>query len=237
MKTWRTALCFSLFTLTTAMSHADTQTVAQNLKLNFPEITVTSVNNTPVKDMYEVYMGGKIVYTNDDAKYFFTGNLIDLKAKKNLTEEREQVLTRIDVKSLPLKQAIKRVKGNGERTLYIFSDPDCPYCQKLEHELLQVDNVTLYLFLDPITSLHPNSGNIAQQIWCSKDQYQAWQDYLLNKKAPAKAASCKTPIDKNIQLATSLAIDGTPTFFLQDGSRISGARPASEIEALLKAVK
>ena len=61
MKTWRTAVCFSLFTLTTAMSHADTQTVAQNLKLNFPEITVTSVNNTPLKDMYEVYMGGKIV--------------------------------------------------------------------------------------------------------------------------------------------------------------------------------
>lgn len=237
MKTWCTALYFSLFALTTSVSHADTQTVTQNLKLNFPEIAVTSVNNTPVKDIYEVYMGGQIVYTNEDAKYFFTGNLIDLKAKKNLTEEREQVLTRIEVKSLPLNQAIKHVKGNGERTLYIFSDPDCPYCQKLEHELLQVDNVTLYLFLDPITSLHPNSGTIAQQIWCSKDQYQAWQDYLLNKKAPVKAINCKTPIEKNIQLAKTIAINGTPTFFLQDGSRISGARSASDLETLLKTVK
>ncbi|OTG64780.1 DsbC family protein [Acinetobacter silvestris] len=235
MKTYFTALCLSLLAFTTA--HADIKTVEQNLKNNFPEIPVKSVTQSPVKDIYEVYMGGRIVYTNDDAKYFFVGNLIDLKAQKNITEEREQVLTRIDVKKLPLNQAIKQVKGNGKRTIYLFSDPDCPYCQKLEHELLKVENVTIYLFLYPISSLHPNAGQIAEQIWCSKDQYQAWQDYLLNKKLPQKTATCTTPIDKNIQLAKTLGVDGTPTFFLKDGSRISGARPSNEIELLLKAIQ
>ncbi|OTG83938.1 DsbC family protein [Acinetobacter sp. ANC 4648] len=235
MKTYFTALCLSLLAFTAA--HADIKTVEQNLKKNFPEIAVKSVNSSPIKDIYEVYMGGRIVYTNDDAKYFFVGNLIDLKAQKNITEEREQVLTQIDVKKLPLDQAIKQVKGNGERIIYLFSDPDCPYCQKLEHELLQVDNVTIYLFLYPITSLHPNSAQISEQIWCAKDQYQAWQDYLLNKKAPQKTMSCNTPVNKNIQLAKTLAIDGTPTFFLKDGRKISGARSAAEIELLLKAVQ
>ncbi len=74
-----------------------------------------------------------------------------------MTEERIAELGKIDVKSLPLNQAIKYVKGKGERTLYIFSDPDCPYCQRLEQNMVGVDNVTVYVFLYPLTSLHPNA--------------------------------------------------------------------------------
>lgn len=235
MKIWLSLLTLGLFTFSSA--HADIQTLQQNLKTKYPEIQVKSVQNSPIKDVYEVYMGGRIVYTNEDAKYFFLGNLIDLKEQKNLTEERMQALKSIDVKSLPLKQAIKHVKGKGERVIYVFSDPDCPYCQHLEKELKNIDNLTVYLFLYPITRLHPNAESISQQIWCSKNQYQAWEDYLIDKKQPTSNKSCTTPIEKNIALAKSLEVDGTPTFFLQDGTRISGARETGEIELLLKAVK
>lgn len=235
MKIWLSLLTLGLFTFSSA--HADIQTLQQNLKTKYPEIQVKSVQNSPIKDVYEVYMGGRIVYTNEEAKYFFVGNLIDLKEQKNLTEERMQTLKSIDVKSLPLKQAIKHVKGKGERVIYVFSDPDCPYCQNLEKELKNIDNLTVYLFLYPITRLHPNAESISQQIWCSKNQYQAWEDYLIDKKQPSANKSCTTPIEKNIALAKSLEVDGTPIFFLQDGTRISGVREAGEIELLLKAVK
>jgi len=235
MKIWLSLLTLGLFTFSSA--HADIQTLQQNLKTKYPEIQVKLLQNSPIKDVYEVYMGGRIVYTNEEAKYFFVGNLIDLKEQKNLTEERMQALKSIDVKSLPLKQAIKHVKGKGERVIYVFSDPDCPYCQNLEKELKNIDNLTVYLFLYPITRLHPNAESISQQIWCSKNQYQAWEDYLIDKKQPSSNKSCTTPIEKNIALAKSLEVDGTPTFFLQDGTRISGVREAGEIELLLKAVK
>lgn len=179
MKIWLSLLTLGLFTFSSA--HADIQTLQQNLKTKYPEIQVKSVQNSPIKDVYEVYMGGRIVYTNEDAKYFFLGNLIDLKEQKNLTEERMQALKSIDVKSLPLKQAIKHVKGKSERVIYVFSDPDCPYCQHLEKELKNIDNLTVYLFLYPITRLHPNAESISQQIWCSKNQYQAWEDYLIDR--------------------------------------------------------
>ena len=145
MKIWLSLLTLGLFSFSSA--HADIQTLQQNLKNKYPEIQVKSVQNSPIKDVYEVYMGGRIVYTNEEAKYFFVGNLIDLKEQKNLTEERMQALKSIDVKSLPLKQAIKHVKGKGERVIYVFSDPDCPYCQHLEKELKNIDNLTVYLFL------------------------------------------------------------------------------------------
>lgn len=234
MKQWLSLLAISMFML--SIAHADIATLKQNLKTQYPEIEIKSVATTPVKDIYEVYMGGRIVYTNEDAKYFFVGNLIDLKAQKNLTEERESALTAIDVKSLPLDQAIKHVKGKGERIIYLFSDPDCPYCQLLEKELKNIDNLTIYLFLYPIKSLHPNAEKISQQIWCSKDSYQVWQDYLINKKQPTAVKACNTPIEKNIALAKKLEIDGTPSFFLKNGTRISGVKGANEIEALLKSV-
>lgn len=232
MKTWFTALTLSLFAMTS--SHADIQTVEKNLKQNFPDIPVKSVKNSPVKDVYEVYMGGRIVYTTDEAKYFFVGNLIDLKEQKNLTEESMQVFSKIDVRKLPLEQAIKQVKGKGERIIYLFSDPDCPYCHKLEQELKKIDNLTVYLFLYPIPSLHPNAVEISNRIWCSKQPYQAWLDYTIDQKQPAQTKNCVTPIAQIAALGKQFEVEGTPTIFLKDGTRISGIRSAEELEKILK---
>lgn len=235
MKSWLSILAMSMATF--GVAHADIATLQKNLKTKYPEIPVASVNTTPIKDIYEVYMGGRIVYTNDDARYFFIGNLIDLPNQVNITEERQQLLEAIDVSKLPLKQAVKKVKGNGQRVIYLFSDPDCPYCKKLEAELDKVDNITIYLFMSPIKSLHPNAEKISKQIWCSSNPYQAWTDYTLKGKAPTAKDNCTNPIEKNIELAQKLEVTGTPTFFLKDGRRLSGALPASELELMLKQVK
>ncbi|EPG34604.1 thiol:disulfide interchange protein DsbC [Acinetobacter colistiniresistens] len=144
-------------------------------------------------------------------------------------------LTKIDVKQLPLDQAIKYVKGKGERILYVFSDPDCPYCQKLEQHMTSVDNVTVYLFLFPLKRLHPQAEAVANKIWCAKNQYEAWEDYMLHRKAPKNTTQCETPIQKNLVLGQKLQIDGTPTLFLQNGTRLSGSpQNAEQIEQLLQ---
>ncbi len=231
MKTWFTLLSLAIFSITTAQ--ADIQSLEKNLQKNFPDMPAKSIHRTPLPDIYEVYMGGRIVYTNEQGRYFMVGSLIDLPEQKNLTEEREQILKRIDVKQLPLNQAIKQVKGNGKRVIYLFSDPDCPYCQKLELELAKLNNVTLYLFMMPLKELHPNAERISKQIWCSKKPAQAWTDYTVNKKQPSAKDSCETPIEKNIELAKTLEITGTPTLFLKDGTRLSGAIPADELDKML----
>jgi hypothetical protein len=52
----------------------------------------------------------------------------------------------------------RRFAATGERVLAVFSDPDCPYCQRLESELEKLDNVTVYTFAYPLESLHPGQG-------------------------------------------------------------------------------
>lgn len=220
-----------------SLSHADVNTLSQNLKKNYPTLSAKVVGESPVDDIYEVQMAGSLVYTDEDARYFFVGNLVDFQNKVNLTEQREQQLNKIDISKLPLANAIKNVKGKGERKLYVFSDPDCPYCQRLEQELTTVDNVTIYTFMMPLTALHPNAEGIAKKVWCSENRYEAWEDYLLHKKMPSASDNCSNPIQKNLELANSLNISGTPTLFLNNGERISGGRSAAELESLLNSAK
>ena len=76
-------------------------------------------------------------------------------------------MSRVNFEDLPLSDAIKVVKGNGERTIAIFSDVDCPYCKRLEkEELINVDNITIYTFLYPL-AIHPKARAKSEKIWCS----------------------------------------------------------------------
>ena len=233
IKTWLSALTLGLLSLQTV--HADGKTLEQNFKQNYPDIPVTSVSQSPLAGIYEVYVGGKIIYTDENAKYLLFGNLLDVKNQKNLTEDRIAELNKIDVKQLPLDQAIKHVKGKGERTLYVFTDPDCPYCQKLEQYMPSIDNITVYIFLFPLKKLHPQAEVVANKIWCAKNQYNAWEDYMLRRKLAQNLVTCETPVQKNLTLGQNLQISGTPTMFLENGIRLSGLpQNAQQMEQFLK---
>lgn len=135
---------------------------------------------------------------------------------------------------LPLQHAIPFKQGDGSRQLAVFSDPECPYCQRLESELAKLDNVTLYVFPFPLTQLHPNAARITRKIWCSADRAAAWRDYLIQQTEPDNSADCESPIEANIQLGQALGVNGTPTLMLSNGKLIAGAASADDIAALLE---
>ena len=106
-------------------------------------------------------------YVDASGQYFMFGHLYDMKAQRDLTAERKDTMTRIDFASLPLTDALTEVRGNGKRTLVIFSDPDCPYCKKLEADIANLSDVTTHTFLMPIASLHPQARAKAISVWCA----------------------------------------------------------------------
>jgi len=197
---------------------------------------VESVAKTPYAGLYEVVLkSGEIVYTDDQVGFLIDGSVIDTKTRKNVTEARHNQLSAIDFNTLPLEQAVKLVKGKGTRTIVTFEDPNCGYCKKLAKDLQTMKDLTIYTFLYPILS--PDSAEKSKNIWCAKDKSQAWTEWMLEAKAPA-AASCDTAaIDKNVALGRKLRIQGTPTLFLTDGSRIGGYVSAADLEKNLAQVK
>ncbi len=216
---------------------ADEASLKKTIEVAYPKIKVESVVKTPYAGLYEVFMGGQIVYT--DEKFTFLiheGFLVDAKTKKDLTSERMEELTKIDFNSLPLDEAIKVVKGNGSRKLVVFSDVDCPYCKRLEqNELVNVTDVTIYTFLYPLVQLHPDSPAKSKSIWCAADRVKAWQDWILKNQLPTTTSTCEVPLEKVGDLARKVGVNSTPTLFFADGKRMMGAQPYKEIEKYLQA--
>lgn len=220
----------------TGVSLADEASLKKAIEAAYPKFKVDSVTKTPYPGLYEVFMGGQIVYTDEKLSFLIAeGRLVDPKTKKDITGERLEELTKIDFNSLPLNQAIKVVKGNGSRKLVVFSDVDCPFCKRLEqNELTNIDDVTIYTFLYPIESLHPDAANKSKTIWCAPNRVKAWNDWIFNNQLPASAAKCEVPLERVGELARKVGVTSTPTLFFADGKRMLGAQPHKEIERYLQ---
>ncbi len=216
---------------------ADEASLKKAIEAAYPKFKVESVVKTPYTGLYEVFMNGQIVYTDEKLSFLIAeGHLVDPKTKKDVTGDRLEELTKVDFNSLPLDKAIKVVKGNGSRKLVVFSDVDCPYCKRLEqNELSNVTDVTIYTFLYPLVQLHPDSAAKSKSIWCSDNRVKAWQDWILNDKLPTSTGTCEVPLEKVGELARKVGVNSTPTLFFADGRRMMGAQPYKEIEKYLVA--
>ena len=214
--------------------YAGTGDVEKRLKDQYPATKITEVRESAIKGLYEVVMGRNVAYKDESGRYMLFGHLYDMKEQKDLTAQRLDEINKIDVSALPLADAIKTVKGDGSRTLYVFSDPDCPFCQRLERETMpKLDNVTIYTFLYPLEGLHPDAKRKAETIWCAKDRAKAWDDFMTSGKLPEGRTRCDNPVERNIRLGSSLGINGTPTIITGDGAMVPGFVPASELERRL----
>jgi len=224
-------LCFFVSLIT----FADEDALREVMKNTYPELPIKSIQKTDYNDLYEVFIGSQIIYTNDTFDFLIVeGRVVDPKTKIDLTDLRLEELTRVNFNDLPLSDAIKVVKGNGKRKIAIFSDVDCPYCKRLEKkELSNIDNITIYTFLYPL-AIHPEAEEKSKKIWCTKDRAKAWNEYIFKDKLPKNSGDCKTPINKILKLGKDLGISSTPTIILSNGKRVPGAIPYKQLEEYLR---
>lgn len=220
-----------------AAAIADETAIRKAVQATYPKAKVESVAKTPFPGLYEVFLEGQIIYTDENFTWFIAdGRLVDAKTRKELTSARMDELTKVDFDSLPLDQAIKVVRGNGSRKLVVFSDADCPFCKKLEQkELLPLTDVTIYTFLYPLEGLHPDAANKSKAIWCAPDKAKAWHDWIFNGQIAKGSTNCDAPLEKIAALGKRLGITSTPTLIFSDGKRMLGAYPSKDIEKALDA--
>ncbi len=217
-------------------AHAGETEIRKNLAAALPQLAkIDEVRQSPMPGLWEARVGSQVFYTDADGKYLIQGNLLDVKGKRNLTEERVEKLSAVDFDKLPTADAFKIVRGNGQRQLAVFEDPNCGYCKKFERDMAKVDNVTIHLYLYPV--LGADSIKKAKYIWCADDKGKVWEDWMV-KSTPIPEKTCDTAaLDRNIEFGRKHNITGTPTLIFADGARVPGAIPVAEVEKKFTSIK
>ena len=197
---------------------------------------VEGVQPTPLPGIYEVrFRSGEnvqIVYTNTDATHIIIGRLVDVKTDRDLTDERLRKFSAINIDTLPLDLAVRVQRGNGKRSLVVFSDPYCPACKQFEKVLATIDDITIHYFMYPV--IRPELAEHSRAVWCAPDRSKAWLDLALRGKPVSGAPKCDgAPLDKVMELGTKLGVRSTPTMFLATGERLRGVTNAPELKSLL----
>jgi len=207
------------------------------LKKAFPQIKIDSVTASDITGLYEIVSGQEIFYFYPEKDLLLVGEIRTLTGQ-NLTGDKkialkakvqEKALEKL--KDLPLDKAIK--VGSGPKAVIEFTDPDCPYCRRASEALKGRTDITRYVFLTPMA--HPNAITKVYYVLSSKDQEKAYHEMMEGKPVPANAEyskEIKAQADEYMDLARSLGIDGTPTFYI-NGQQIVGAN-MEKINELLK---
>ena len=201
---------------------------------------VVAVTPGPFPGVWEVDVvrNGKTypLYLDYSLKYLISGQFIRLSDLANLTGQRYQDLNRVDVASIPVRDAIRVGSKAAKKTVIVLSDPTCPYCVKLHGEIKKAaakdPDVAFLVMPYPRNPKDIATHRKCQAVICSKSE-KLLDDAYAGKALPEP--TCKTgAVDDTIRLTERLKIEGTPTMILPDGRKISGYMEAEALLALIE---
>jgi len=217
----------------TALAGPAADALLEKIKKTYPNIPFSAVNETPAPGVYEAVFGKDMLYVDATGTYFFP-TMVNMVTRQNLGEERRAELNKIDFSELPLKTAVKTVQGNGKRKIVVFADPNCGYCKKLEANLVNLKDVTIYTY--PLGILGADSMNKANAInSLTADKAKVWQAMMIDGAKPV-LNSTKEGIEasaKHLELFKKYGFNGTPAVIFESGHTLKGYAENARIEELM----
>jgi thiol:disulfide interchange protein DsbC len=199
-----------------------------------PQAKLDAIESAPLPGYRQIIVGSQMVYVSDDGKYLLQGTLYDTQNKRDLTGARLAVDHKKKVDAVPLSKRIVFAPDKPKYKITVFTDLDCGYCRKLHSQIAEYNKRGIevdYLFF-PRTGLNTPSFDKAVSVWCAADRKAAFTAAKAGKNpAPAK---CDNPVAEEYQLGTQVGVEGTPTIFAPDGTKIGGYLPPAEMESKLQ---
>ena len=223
----------TLFGLTLSVAQADENAIRQELAKAMPSVKVGSVKPSEINGLYEVTVGGNIVYVSDDAKYLIQGHLIDVAARTDLTEAKLGGTRKQALEKLGVDKMIVFKPKTSKYTVSIFTDIDCGYCRKLHSEIDQymAEGITIQYLFFPRAGKGSDSYHKAISVWCADDRKAALTAAKKGDTPPAK--TCDNPVDEHMQLAEEFEVKGTPMIVTEKGNIFPGYLPAKQLAEAL----
>lgn len=142
--------------------------------------------------------------------------------------------------TIPLENSLIMGNPKGSKRLIVFTDPECPFCDKLHKELVKLlalePELTVYIKLFPL-KMHPKAYDKSRVILGEKSLALLEKSFAKEKLPEPTAKHPAKPVDDTMALADTLKINATPTIIMPDGSVIEGSRDAETLRKMLNGSK
>lgn len=194
-----------------------------------PDLKVTEVNKTAVPGLYEVIMPPRIFYASADARYLFTGDMIQVSSGENVTSTQRDKVRADAVEQLGEGSMIIFAPKKVKHTITVFTDIDCGYCRKLHNEMAKYNEkgIKVRYLAFPRAGIGSASFKKAEAVWCAKDRNQAMDQAKSGKTVATK--TCDNPIRKHYKLGEMIGVRGTPAIMMESGQLVPGYVPADRL--------
>jgi thiol:disulfide interchange protein DsbC len=209
-------------------------------------VTVKSVKEAPAKGLFELLVEKDnkqgIIFIDYGKKHLMQGMIVSLDTMQPVSSHAQDLpqpkqVTSVDVSKIPVDKAVIMGNPKGSRKLYVFTDPDCPYCQKGHLELKKLatiaPDVAIYIMLYPL-AMHPGAFDKSRTLLETKN-LELMDKAFDGKEVPKPSKeSSKTAIEEIVKFASANGISGTPTMVLPDGKIEVGMRDAETLKKMLE---
>ena len=229
-------LCALLIASASAWSEVDKaveKRIRDSLQGLLPNAVPENVRATPIKGLYEVTFGTRLIYLTGDGRFLLQGSLIDLETRTELTAQRLSALRLSALDKVGEDRMVIFGPEDAKHTVTVFTDIDCGYCRKMHADMAQYNDQGIrirYLFY-PRAGVDSDSYDKAVSVWCAEDRNAAMD--IAKAGQPVEKRSCDNPVAEHHALGEALRLRGTPLLVLQDGYEVPGYVSADRLRTLL----
>ncbi|MEQ1530506.1 MAG: DsbC family protein, partial [Methylococcales bacterium] len=207
--------------------------VRQALTKSIPTMKIDTIKPSEIKGLFEVAVGANIFYVSEDGKYLLQGRLVDVAARKDLTEEKLSAGRKLSLAKLSEDKMIVFKPKISKYKVTVFTDIDCGYCRKLHSEIdtYLAQGITIHYVFFPRAGKPSESYDKAVSVWCADDRKAALTAAKRGQTLANK--TCANPVDEHMKLAEEFDVKGTPMIVTEKGNVFPGYLPAAQlVEAL-----
>lgn len=199
---------------------------------SYPDLKIDSIDKIN-NSFFEILIGEQIFYLTTDLNYLLAGNVIDINSGINLTQQKIENFRLSVLDTLDKNDTIIYKPEQTDHVITVFTDITCPYCKKLHNEIsnLLENNIEVRYVLFPRNGIDDDAYTNMSSLWCSENRKN-----LLEKAFDGDfidEIKCDNPLMRNLELAYTLRVNGTPMIFTESGKVIPGYVPYKQILSTL----
>lgn len=231
-------LMFSqLVTIGAASAKPVSDKVLEKLKSARPDFKFGEVSSTPIKGIYKSnIVNGPTIYLTDNGKYFFAGDFFEVSDKGlvNLGEKEMEQDRVVALSKLSLDDMVIFSPEKIKAYVYVFTDVDCYYCQKLHQEMPALNKLGVevrYLAYPRAGIGSPSYRKIASA-WCADSPTESLTKLKNSEDIPDDVCE-PNPVAEHFRIGGKLGVAGTPALVTADGELLPGYMPADKLAAAL----